>query len=574
MNLQEIKDFKEYVVNTRNSKKVASQKMDQDFFLDDYPMPLIKDSKYQIRTGFVAGTTNTITNQMIGNNPRAFTQPRNDSQDASKDSARRVASEANRWLKEWNRQYRNPYRASFKHLDIRGEKFIYLTHNPEFAQWEKSEHKGMGWTDVHPDAIPVTPVFYDPMVVFVDPSENIDGRPSRVVICYQRSVSELRASSQHWGYQGSGDNTGLCNFFLYVDKDTIYSEGEDYPLFFNKNGKLAHGNGMRVNLYEEVPVIHVYSGLGIDNQANDPDLLAFSKVRMQRNLITEASTMHSDIAYTAHREAHNTKLIQIDMSTADQKPDLSGMRNNVDDGINFLILPDGAKYIDDKPRYLSPDVYAHVASLESKINMDFPGVLRGNTAGTSGRADDRNSMAAKSIYDSMKENNDILWADTISLGMRMAEKLDILPKGLKKGDIARVHQLTVDLGKEDPIEQSRLTSEGMVLVERGLIDHKTFLMKYNNKTEDQADKIIAQTRVDIAMKTSPEIQQILVQAIVAEMGQEDKLALIQQTQSATDELGGGIGSQGGPPRSGNFQSPQGLVDADQASVKEGRLPPR
>ena len=566
--LDEIREFKTFVVDTRNSQKVNSQEIDQKFFEDDYPMPLIKDEKYQIRTGFVAGTTNTITNQMIGNNPRAFAKPRNDKADISAEASRRVASEANRWLKEWNRQYKNPYRSTFKHLDIRGEKYIYVTHNPEFAQWIKREHNGMDWKDVYPDAIPVIPILYDPMVVFIDPSEDVDGKPTRVVVCYQRSIGDIRAHYKYW--KGEGENTDVVEFFLYADKTTLYAEAAELPLFTNKKGGLSNGNGLRNNIYGEVPFVHVYSGLGIDNQDNDPNLLAFSKVRMQRNLITEASTMHSDIAFSAHRESHDTKLLIVPLSSADQKADLSGYRNNVDDGINVLYVPDGATYDSEKPRFLSPDVYMHTANLEAKINMDFPGVLRGNTPGTSGRADDRNSMAAKSIYDSLKENNDILWADAISLGMRIADKLDILPEGLHKGDIERVHELTVDLGKEDPIEQSRLTSEGMVLYDRGLIDHKTFLMKYNGKTEEEADKIIAQTRVDTMMKTSPEIQQILLQSIVAEMGEEERLRLIQETGSATKELGG-IGSQGGPPRSGNIRTQTGLIEADQAAIHEGRL---
>ena len=568
MNRTEIKEFKSYVVIKRNSQRVENQRIDQGFFEDNYPMPLIKDVKYQIRTGFVAGTTNTITNQMIGNNPRAFAKPRNDKADVSAEASRRVASEANRWLKEWNRQYKNPYRSTFKHLDIRGEKYIYVTHNPEFAQWIKREHNGMDWKDVYPDAIPVIPILYDPMVVFIDPSEDVDGQPTRVVVCYKRSIGDIRAHYKYW--KGEGENTDVVEFFLYADKTTLYAEAAELPLFTNKKGGLSNGNGLRNNIYGEVPFVHVYSGLGIDNQDNDPNLLAFSKVRMQRNLITEASTMHSDIAFSAHRESHDTRVLTVPLSSSDQKADLSAYRNNIDDGINVIYIPDGANYDTEKPRFLSPDVYMHVASLEAKINMDFPGVLRGNTPGTSGRADDRNSMAAKSIYDSLKENNDILWADAISLGMRIADKLDILPEGLHKGDIARVHELTVDLGKEDPIEQSRLTSEGMVLYDRDLIDHKTFLMKYNGKTEEEADKIIAQTRVDTMMKTSPEIQQILLQSIVAEMGEEEKLRLIQETGSATKELGG-IGSQGGPPRSGNIKTQTGLIEADQAAIHEGRL---
>jgi len=66
-----------------------------------------------------------------------------------------------------------------------------------------------------------------------------------------------------------------------------------------------------------------------------------------------------------------------------------------------------------------------------------------------------------------------------------------------------------------------------------------------------------------------------LQAIVAEMGQEEKLALIQQSQGATGALTqGGIGSQGGEPRSGNIQTQEGMIMADQASIHEGRLPAR
>jgi len=260
------------------------------------------------------------------------------------------------------------------------------------------------------------------------------------------------------------------------------------------------------------------------------------------------------------------------MSQADQKPDFTGYRNNIDDGINVIFVPDGATYETEKPRFLSPDVYMHVANIQNKINMDFPGILRGAQMGGSGRQDDRASGAAKSIYDSIKENNDILWADAISLGIRMCEKLDILPKGIHKGDIARVAELTVDLGKKDPIEQSRKTAEGMNLWERGAIDQKTFLMEYNGKTEDQADTIIAQARVDLIMKNSPTIMQILEQSVIQELGVETE----QQAGEATQALNPttNFGSQGGEPRNANIQSPLGREMADTATPHESRLPPR
>ncbi len=90
--VDEIKKFKTYVVDERNSLRVAEQRLDQEFFEDKYPMPMIVNIKYQIRTGYVAGMINSVSNQMIGNNPRCFTKPRSDA-DLIKEASNRIAVE-------------------------------------------------------------------------------------------------------------------------------------------------------------------------------------------------------------------------------------------------------------------------------------------------------------------------------------------------------------------------------------------------------------------------------------------------------------------------------------------------
>ena len=75
---KEIIDYKSYLIKKRHQTRVKEQQTDQDFFNDTYPLVLIKDSKYQIRTGFVAGMVNGVTNQIIKNHPKVYTKARKD----------------------------------------------------------------------------------------------------------------------------------------------------------------------------------------------------------------------------------------------------------------------------------------------------------------------------------------------------------------------------------------------------------------------------------------------------------------------------------------------------------------
>ena len=131
----EIDIFHRNITGSRSDNKRDEQRIDQSFFLDNYDMPLIKDPKYQIRTGYVAGMLNGISSQMIGKNPRCFTKPRSDENESTKEAAARVATESNRWLKSWLLSLKNPFRQTFKTNNMYGETWIYMVHDQDLANF-------------------------------------------------------------------------------------------------------------------------------------------------------------------------------------------------------------------------------------------------------------------------------------------------------------------------------------------------------------------------------------------------------------------------------------------------------
>ena len=559
--LKSIRDFHTSITGTRNNLKVTEQETDMKFFLDEYDMPLIKDPKYQIRTGYVAGMINGVTNQMIGQNPRGFTKPKSDDNDVIKEAAARVASEVNRWLKSWLWTLQNPYRRTFKDINVSGEMYIYMVHDQNLAKWDKDKHDGKTWQKEMPRAIPVIPIFYNPKVVFHDPAEDVNGQPTRVVVSFERLGAAVHKDHPNWTGEVSTD--GKTKYFLYVDSETIYAEAGTQTLFHRKN------------IYETMNFAHAYSGWGIEEEGKEPSLLAFSRPRMMRNLIVEASTMSSDIALNAHKFAHGQKTIILPNGV--EPPDnMLESYQNAPDAISILRMPDGGKFETEEPLLLGPQVFGHLGYIESKLNTNFPGVLQGSAPGISGRQDDRAAVAGLSIYDSPMENNNILWATILDIGMKIVSKVpDMMPPKLNKGDVDSYSELTVDLSKEDPIEQGRRLNEGLGLWEKGVISMEELHTKYMGKTVDESKILQAATLVEKVKKEHPAIRQLILETVGQEIQQEEELKRAQASVEATGTgETGGIGSQGGEPRTGNIQTPAGAESPDLATTHETRLSPR
>ena len=149
----------------------------------------------------------------------------------------------------------------------------------------------------------------------------------------------------------------------------------------------------------------------------------------------------------------------------------------------------------------------------------------------------------------------------------------MLPTKVNKGDIDSYSELTVDLGKEDPIQLSQRTSQGQMLFERNIIDHQTLLTEYMGKTVEEAIKIIDQTWVDNVIKNHPAFPQMVLEAIGEEMGASDRLAGIEQEmgeQAQGMNASPNIGSKGGGLRTGDIETPLGAEMADQSVTHEPR----
>jgi len=561
ISVEEINKWEQYVTNERNGVRVREQEEDRQYFLDNYPMPLIQDPKYQIRTGYVAGMINDVTTKLIGNNPRCFVKPRTDDNVKTKDAASRVAIEGNRWLKSWLRHLQNPYRRTFKTTNVTGEAWVYVVHDECLATYEGD------WTKDMPDAIPVIPVFYDPLVVFHDPCEDVNGQPSRVIVKFKRLASDVLMNHPKWDYQYKRENEKV-DYFLYVDKDVIYAEAGKRPLF---------KDALKENIWGLVPFAHIYSGWGIETDDKDPALLAYSRIRMDRNLIQEASTISSDIALSAHNRAHGKRKIIVP-SGADIPDNMLADYVNAPDAISVVRMPEGGRMEDEDPLELGPQVYTHLGYIESKLNQGYPAVLRGAQFGSSGRQDTRGSEAALTFYDSPLENNNSLWANVLDMGMKICSTVPYMkPPKLNKGDTDSYCEITVDLSKNAGTVDTLRLAEGERLWKNGAIDITELHTGYMGMTKEESDIMQARVLVEIVKREHPAIRQMILEAVGQEIGASEELETAQASVGMEGKgvnPEGRIGSEGGAPRQGNIQTVEGAEMADVSGVHEIRQSPR
>lgn len=565
--IKEIEDYAQHVIR-RNDRRIPQQRLDQSFYDDTYKIPIVEDEKYIIRTGYVSGLVNGITQQAIAYVPKVYTEAKNKT---SQEGADRVASLANKWVKKLSNQSVHPFRQTFKWMmGTRGEAWVFPLHDQLLA-----EYKG-DWREEYPDVVPVHFVLYDPMVVFHDPSEDVDGKPSKVVVHYKRTVADLKKSYPLWSNKSNrGDDTEI-EFYYYIDGATRYAYADGEALFRNKKGKLSYGDGRLSNLYGSVPAVHKYSGYGSDSEAKDPADLAYTRTRMIRSKIEEDSAMATDFRYNQHELAWAVKDIYVPDGVILPKDILKNYKRRPNT-INIIEGLGGAKIEKEETSAFDASAYAYRQMVKADLNAEYPLPVKGVASGTSGRQEDILGSSAMAMYDSPIEANAMLWAEALDLAFKICsvEKLDILPKGLNKEDCKSYTELKVDIRKEDPQDMSRKAAEGDRRFEMGIIDEEELYIEYMGKTKEEAQRLKARVWISMAMRNDPAFMQAITQTAAEEMGIEERLNQIRE------QMGGGainpvskIGSKGGKKRIGNIQSPLGAEMGDVATRHEERLPPR
>lgn len=582
MEIKEIREFRDYIINTRHSGRIKQQGIDQTFFDDTFAIPHInktdpKKSQYEIRTGFVAEMANGFTEQLITPTPKVFTKPKlvNGKQSKEREeSADRIASVGNKWSYILGKQSHNPFKQTFKYLAFtRGEAWIYIAFRSDLAQWEGDT----SWQEEYPDVIPVEFLRYDPMIVFHEPTEDIDGQPSRVVVSYKRTSIDIHTAFPLWSKYNSQFPQEQFPFFLYVDKDTVYAEAGDEPILLDKNNKLSNSDGRRGNPLGVVPFVHSYSGWGIETQNKAPEYLAYSRVRMLRGRVEEDASMAADFSYNIHAFAfkHRTLLNQ-----SGQELPLAIMKEYHPDEpgkLSILTLPSGADVKVEETQLFDAPVFAYRAQVKTDLAVAYPAPLRGIASGTSGRQEDILSGAGLAFYDCTVENNSSLWAQAFEKALKICYKLpDMIPSGLQKEDIDNYSEIVVDTKRDDPLEALRDKTDGDRKQQLKIISHETNLIKYQGFTKEEAELEMVRILVEDITYNHPVFREILAMKFAQEEGTTGEFAQISEQMgnkvppiSATPQFG----SQGGQPREGNIQTPTGMEQVDMSLQRSPRRAP-
>jgi hypothetical protein len=568
MEQKEIQEFATYM-GQRHQERIGEQVIDLSFFKDDYILPLMRpdaskpkseNEKYIIRTGYVAEMENGITQQTISPKPRVFTDARSK---GKQDGADRIATVGNKWVRIMSGYSSNPFEETFKDEFQSGEAWVYVVHN-EFL----SKYSG-DWREKYPDDIPVQFFNLDPMVVFTEPNEEIDGIPKRVIIQYERMVSDIKAHYPDWTPEdGMKKDDAKVKFILYIDEKQQYAEADKKELF------------NRPNIYKFVNLAHGYSGWGKVTADRDPALLAFSRIRMMRDKIVEDSQMASDFQKNIHEFAWKKRTLYMPDSApfnpasafADYHPDDI---NTVD----VIKLPMGSNREDFKvneTQVFGADVFAYRDRVKADLAAEYPSSMRGVATGSSGRQEDILRTMGLAMYDAPLNSCSRLWARAFDMAFKICKIVpDMLPPTIREEDVDSYSELRIDLKKEDPNELSRKSADGDMKYLKGIIDLETNLIEYQGRTKDEAKQIIDKMMADDIMRNDPIIRSIVAQQVAQEMGVTDKYEQM-KTQMEGGQPGGmnpvvNAGSQGGQPRNMNIKTPTGMEQAGQ-SMNEPRMP--
>lgn len=554
--IDEIRDFKTDMISKRHNQRVKEQNTDLGFFNDDYPLPLVKDKDYALRTGYVSGMVNGVTGQIISDNPRVFTKSRKETS-TLQEASNRIASEMNRWAKYLQGYSINPYSESFKNKNIYGENWIYVVHNRQLALWDEK----VSWQEALPDAVPIHFILYDPTVVFSDPSEDIGGKPKRVVVSYKRTIGDILASYPKWTKRENRPFHEEVEFLFYVDKEAMYAEADMEPLFRDIKGEYASGIGVRQNPYGLVPFTHTYSGWGKETADRKPELLAFGRVRMMRDMIVEDSTMRSNFSYNFTKFAHRAKTL-INRTGQPVGADAFKEYQDMPDAISEIVLPPGeADFTVDESQLFEAPVFAYADRLRADLAMEYPMPLRGVATGTSGRQEDILRGSGLVLYNAPLLNTEREWAEAFDIGMQICYKLPgMKPPKLQEDDIRSYSEVTVKIRREDPTELSRKAADGDRAYQNGIIDHETNLVENRGKTKEEARLIKSRLLADDVERNDPTLRMLIARQMAQEIGLEDEYEAL-KAEMAEREKGINAspeqGSRGGEPREGKIETELG-----------------
>ncbi len=558
--LKEIQELKDYLVNTYHHKRTTEQTTDQKYIDDTFDVPFVKEGVGIVRTGKGFRMVSNPAEHIVTDNPQVFREIIRGNGDS--EANQRVASELNRWAKLLLRQVPHPFKENVKKLLGRGESWLYVIHNNGYDPEDDND-------------MPVSVINLDPLIVFPDRGEK-NGVPSRMIVCYDRIAGDVQANYPYWTWKNRKNGlkeTDKIPFFMYWDTDVRYFEADSEPLLTDLRGKPSNGDGIQENIYGIAPFVHAYSGFGEGSADGDPVNLAVSRLRKCRSLIGEYTAMRSTVNHIIFQYAHPNMDLMYDPQQWTPPPDFAEKYDRSPGAFNMVPKTQNGDLKRGVDMLPDQQLFMYLAKLEQDIDREDPLGTIDQAIGSSGRQQQQATDASLQRFKTIIDNCSHAFSVAFGIGLRMIERIPrIKPSGIKENDIAGYYQCRVELASKDPLENDRLRTLGERLYLNGQIDLETNLVKYQGYTVEDAQAIMAKILVDNATRNNPIIAQIMGEQAAREIGMEQQYQALkaQAGMMETTKPLPQTGSQGGEPRVGNIQSPQGMEMADMNLAQRGQ----
>jgi len=578
--IQEIKGLTDYLTKDYHTKRVAKQKEWHTYYDDTFNVPQIQKPMYLSRTGTGAWLIDGPTSHIITKNPQVTIMPKRTSESAI-ESAFKVTTLENLWVKKMLRQSPQPYREFVRNLMLRGEGWVRLILNENVIklimddEWDKNSMSKY---------FPLLFLIPDPLNVFASPEEEY-GIPRQLVMKFERSFRSIQMLYPEWSDPKNKDGKkGKIDWLEYWDKDYRYFEADGEPVL---------PDGINENVLGFVPFVHGYSGFGRMAEDGDPSSLVMGRLDKVRDLLIQECAINSDIDSTFHKFAHP----KIDVFIpSDVEFDLEELRVNYSmkaGTFNALAVPKDTRIETGNKMLPSQEHMQHYYNIRARIGQEAPPIMSGLPSGSSGRQEDIMGYHYIRRYDSIVEATEISFAKILDMAREALVKIPNMlpitqflekPEGskeviIKEADIKLCSDTILELKAADPVEDDRKMMAGRALWKEKAIDWATFLTQYAGYTPDNADKIIKKTIAEQVVLQNPMILQLIAEKGIEQIGMKEEYDASKERLAQTEKVGagsrGGEESRGGEPRTGNIKTEEGQEMVDMSLTQRGiRRPPQ
>ena len=499
--LKEIQGYKERYTTILYDLTRKAQLEDELYYKDTFLVPEVKAPHHIYRSGIGVRIVDAPAEHIVTRNPQAFFDVRK----GAKESGLRISEVVNQvWLDILRRQNPSIFKENIKQQLGYGEAYIKVLHN---ENWLKGNRLNL----------PVHFIALNPMVVYGSPEEDVNGIPDRVIVWFQRQLSDVVVRYPDWTdpkkNERENNKSKQVEWFEYWDKDAKYFEADGEPVL---------RGGIQPNLYGFVPFIRKYSGFG--RRAPDGELssLIVSDIRYSRDLIREECATRSNIASVEYLFAHKPKTVIVPPLTNIEK-----LKDELGFGaydLNVITSGDvnAVKFIDTDIK-ISPETLTHHANIRAELNQRHPFIMAGFPMGTSGRQQDMTEIAAMRRYDSIVENTENTFGTAIEMAFKEMKIVGIKPDELEDSDLGTQFKCEVKLKAVEAIEMDRQQTLGARQYQIGVLSLKSLHMDYMGMTEDEHKEEVAEILADKVTFQDPAWAGVIGQAAAQECGMAQQL---------------------------------------------------